>query len=145
MRDIFQAQGQCLCGAVTVTVKGPPVRMAQCHCVHCQRITGTGHSTNAFFNAADVEVKGETRGFGITADSGNTLTRNFCVACGSRAFGTSSGRPGIMSIPAGLFEASDWFKPMARYFVSRQRTWDADDASLPCFEGMPPSPGMEKK
>jgi len=71
------ATGQCLCGAVRFIAKAKPFRMAQCHCRDCQRVSGAGHTSNALFEAADVEVMGATSSYAVKADSGNTLTRHF--------------------------------------------------------------------
>ncbi|ARN82338.1 GFA family protein [Methylocystis bryophila] len=140
MAEGFPVSGQCLCGAVRVTAKAAPFRMAQCHCRDCQRVSGTGHTTNALFHEADVEVIGETRGFAVTADSGSTLTRYFCPVCGSRMFGHNSKRPGAVVLSAGIFDESDWFQPQMALYSARRPAWDPERADIPNFETMPPSP-----
>ena len=49
MSEQYFATGQCLCGNVKYTISSAPIRMGQCHCDHCRRLSGTGHSSNAFF------------------------------------------------------------------------------------------------
>ena len=99
MSSEVEASGQCLCGGVRVAVKGTPVRMAQCHCRHCQRASGAGHASNAIFHAADVTITGETKSYTVTADSGNDYTRHFCPACGGRAFATTDTVPNFEAMP----------------------------------------------
>jgi hypothetical protein len=140
MTEEFLAKGRCLCGAVQVTAKAAPFRMAQCHCRDCQRISGTGHATNALFSEADVEISGETKGYAVIADSGSTLTRYFCPACGSRMFGRNSARPGAINLPAGVFDDSDWFQPQMALYATRRPVWDPERADIPNFEAMPPPP-----
>lgn len=140
MAEEVNASGQCLCGAVRIAVAGIPVRMAQCHCLDCRRATGTGHASNAIFKAENVTINGATESFTVTADSGNVLTRHFCPACGSRTHITNSARPGMMILPVGLFNDSDWFKPQAILYAKRQPAWDMTSAEVPRFEGMPPPP-----
>lgn len=125
-----EAEGRCLCGAVTIAVTGAPLRMAQCHCLDCQRITGTGHATNALFAETDVTIKGETGSYAAVADSGNIATRHFCSTCGSRVFGLNSARPGVVNVPVGVFEDSSWFKPQLALFNKRRQVWDAADPSV---------------
>ncbi|MBA4173404.1 MAG: hypothetical protein C0511_12355 [Hyphomicrobium sp.] len=48
-RSSLVRNGRCLCGAVTYDVVGPPVVVARCHCIDCQRGSGAGHSTGAMF------------------------------------------------------------------------------------------------
>ncbi len=134
------ATGRCLCGAVSFTIRGEPVRMGQCHCVDCQRVSGTGHTSQAFFKADDVDIKGETKSFSVTADSGNTVTRHFCPACGSRVYNENSGRPGVIAIAVGCVEDKEWFKPEAVVYTRNRPSWDQTSQDIMNFEAMPPLP-----
>ena len=81
------AQGRCLCGAVSYTINAKPIRMAQCHCKDCQRASGTGHMSLAFFKADDVTLRGTTSKYGVTADSGNReLSINAAAGAGDIDF-----------------------------------------------------------
>jgi hypothetical protein len=134
------AKGRCLCGAVSYTISGEPVRMAQCHCKDCQRASGTGHMSLAFFRAADVAFEGETRSFAVTADSGNVNTRHFCPTCGSRVYTENSARPGVVGIAVGSAEDNDWFAPQTVVYTKRRAGWDLTSTSIPNFDAMPPVP-----
>jgi hypothetical protein len=140
MASEVETSGQCLCGAVRLAVKGTPARMAQCHCKDCQRATGTGHASNAFFRAEDVEITGETKSFTLTADSGNALTRHFCPVCGARMYGTNTGRPGMVVVPVGVLDDTSWFAPQAVVYVRSRPAWDITAETVPNFEAMPPPP-----
>jgi hypothetical protein len=135
-----QSKGQCLCGAVTIAVKGTPVRMAQCHCDDCRRATGTGHVSNAIFPEADVTIAGETKSFTVTADSGNAYTRHFCPTCGGRLYGTHSGRPGMVIVHVGMLDESGWFAPQVVLFTRSRPAWDITTDDVPNFEAAPPMP-----
>jgi hypothetical protein len=145
MSSEVHAAGQCLCGAVRIAVKGTPVRMAQCHCKDCQRVTGTGHASNAIFRAEDVTITGETKGCTVTADSGNASTRHFCPACGARMYGTNTGRPGMVVVPVGVFDDTSWFKPEAVLYTRRRPVWDITTDSVPNFAAMPPTPASAQR
>ena len=124
------ATGQCLCGSVRFIAKAKPVRMAQCHCRDCQRVSGAGHTSNALFEAADVQVTGETSSYAVTADSGNTFTRHFAL---------NSGRPGKIILTAGAFDDSRWFSPQVVLYARSRHDWDSAGDGVPCFEAMPPA------
>ena len=90
--------GGCICGALTYTAKGDPVRMGQCHCKHCQRASGTGHMSLAFFKKEDVSINGDFTEYAAEADSGNHNIRAFCPTCGSRVFGRNSANDAVVAI-----------------------------------------------
>jgi len=134
------ATGGCLCGNVTYSLLNEPARMAQCHCDHCRRSTGTGHMSLAFFNKDDVSIEGPTNSYTTTADNGAKLTRHFCPECGSRLFGTNTSAPAIISIAVGCVDDSSWFKPQAIVYNKKRPDWDYMDQSINTFEEMPPPP-----
>lgn len=132
------ASGGCLCGAVRFTVKGTPIRMAQCHCRDCQRASGTGHMSNVIFRGQDVSLTGATASYDSVADSGNILTRHFCPTCGARLFLTSKARPDMLVMAVGAFDDMSWFEPQVVLFTKNRPHWDITTEAVPNFEGMPP-------
>jgi len=138
MAQEVTASGGCLCGSVRFTVKGTPIRMAQCHCRDCQRASGTGHMSNAIFRAEDVTISGETARYDSVADSGNVLTRHFCPTCGARLYLTSKARPDMLVMAAGAFDDMSWFEPQVVLFTRSRPHWDLTTEAVPSFGGMPP-------
>lgn len=136
----IEASGRCLCGAVTIAIKGTPVRMAQCHCRDCQRSSGTGHVSNAIFNASDVAITGELNQFTVTTDSGNDYTRFFCPQCGGRIYGAHTGRPGMVIVHVGMLDDSEWFTPQMVLYTRSRPHWDITTPDVPNFETSPPVP-----
>jgi len=131
------AIGQCLCGNIKYTVSAAPVRMGQCHCTDCQRSTGTGHSSIAFFKKDDVTIQGEANSYDSITDTGSTLTRYFCSTCGSRLFGRTTSVQDVISISVGTMDDSSWFNPNAIVYNKRKQHWDFMDESVLAFEEMP--------
>ncbi len=139
MPDKYFATGHCLCGDIEYTVSSDPVRMGQCHCDDCQRSTGTGHASNAFFEKETVNIKGETSSYESKTDTGSIITRYFCPKCGSRLFGTSNVATNIISISAGTLNDSSWFKANAIVYDKRRPKWDTMAKDIPSFKEMPPA------
>lgn len=129
-------KGQCHCGAVTFETRSVPVRMAQCHCNACRRITGTGHNVQAFFKVDDVTISGDTLTHESPADSGKIRTRHFCATCGSRLFAFNSTNPAIIGIAVGAFDNSDWFKPSVILYTAEKKPWDPIDETIEMHEFM---------
>ena len=49
--------GGCLCGAVRYKVTGEPVRVANCHCNDCRKVTGASFTTNVFVKEEDLVIE----------------------------------------------------------------------------------------
>ena len=131
--------GRCLCGEVHFEVTGPPVVVGHCHCRDCQKTSGGGHVSFAFYLAKQCTVTGEPAGYEVSANAGGTTTRLFCARCGSRLFARSSRRPGLLGIVLAAFDDPDNFKPSVSLYVSRHRPWDAIAEGTTRFdEDIPP-------
>lgn len=133
------ATGHCLCGAVSFSITAEPLAAGQCHCKDCQRASGTGHMSLAFFNTDDVKIDGETASYGVEADSGNTNTRHFCPKCGGRLFGKNSARPGMIAVAVGSIDDNDWFKTDRVVYIKDRPQWDVTPDDVPNFDMMPPA------
>lgn len=138
MSDSVFTTGKCLCGKVNYSISAEPVRMAQCHCDHCRKSTGTGHMSLAFFDKSAVSISGETSSYTTVADNGAEVTRHFCPDCGSRLFATNNVLTEIMSIAIGCVDDDSWYKPQAIVYNKRKPAWDFMDPDLPTFDEMPP-------
>ncbi len=53
-----ERRAACSCGQLTVTVEGDPVRISMCHCLACQRRTGSAFGLQARFPADRVRIDG---------------------------------------------------------------------------------------
>ena len=134
----MKASGGCLCGAVRYEIDGDPVFAGHCHCIDCQKATGTGHVSVTGLPRAAVTVTGETRGFAVTGESGLAYTRNFCPTCGSLIFGEAEGMPGLINVTAGTLDDPTAFEPQFVIFTRSRPAWDRIDSGLPEFDAMPP-------
>lgn len=116
--------GGCLCGAIKYEVKGDPVRVAHCHCDDCRKATGASFATNVFVKEDDLVIlQGTPRSYRHAADSGNTMTKEFCGDCGSQLFGFGSGSTGIRHVKVGTIDdvsAVPAIRPEIEVFTSRK-------------------------
>ncbi len=132
--------GKCLCGGISYKISGEPLRMGQCHCKHCQRASGTGHMSLAFFKRDDVEITGSYTEYSSEADSGNHNIRAFCPTCGARVFSRNSANDQVIGITAGCADESDWFAPQFIVYNKDKPEWDQMDSSVNTFDAMPTKP-----
>jgi hypothetical protein len=97
-------EGQCLCGAVTVTVTGlHDPRPGACHCRMCQRWSG------GLFLCFEAQADGVTITGPVTRHASSRFAeRAFCAVCGSHLWLRDTDSETYELMP-GLFDAaSDW-------------------------------------
>ena len=98
-----ERKGSCACGAIVVTARGEPARISMCHCGGCKRRTGSAFSLNATWPWEQVEVRGECTTYERSNEEGLWVRERFCPTCGTRSFYELEVRPGMVSVPVGLF------------------------------------------
>ncbi len=111
----------CRCGRLRAECADDPVRVSVCHCLECQRRTGSAFSAQARFAAASVSVSGKFRMFTRKADSGSTLSYQFCPNCGSTIAYQIDSFPDVVAVPIGAFEEAELPDPV--YSVYERRKW----------------------
>jgi hypothetical protein len=135
---MVQFSGGCLCGAIRYEVDAEPKRIANCHCDDCRKATGAAYATNIFVDEAAVVVtQGAPKSFNHTADSGNTMTKQFCDNCGSQLFGFSSGGSGLKSVKVGSIDDASFVQPGLNLFLKHAAPFTQIDRSITSFDGMP--------
>jgi len=113
----------CSCGQLSATVDGDPIRVGVCHCLACQRRTGSVFGAQARFPAEAVVVTGESRRYVRVGDSGGQATFNFCPLCGSTVYYTLSGSPEHVAIPVGAFADPVFPGPKRSVYEERMHSW----------------------
>ena len=129
--------GRCLCGACSYEIDGAPIVVAICHCLDCQRLTGTGHSTGAMFAETGIRISGQPSAYRMESNAGNMVTRLFCGICGSPLFGRNSGMPGVMTVAMGTLDDSGGMLPQVAIFARSRRDWDFPNPDLVSFDAQP--------
>ena len=124
--------GGCLCGSVRYVVAGALEPAGYCHCSDCRKFTGSAFSVTVPAAVENFRVlSGTTKGFTQIADSGNTLTRYFCIECGSPIFGSSPQHPGRVSVTAGSFDDPTGIVPTHQGWLNTRVAWSQIPPNLP--------------
>lgn len=113
----------CSCGQLRVTVSGEPVRISVCHCLTCQRRTGSAFGVQARFPETAVRIEGSSKEYVRTADSGKTAKHHFCPECGGTVYFTLELMPDFVAVPVGGFADSAFPAPKISIYESRQHPW----------------------
>lgn len=135
-------RGGCLCGAVRFIVSTAPAVEGVCHCGDCQKVSGATHQTQLAVPAEGVEITGETRAYMRPGDSGNIVTRHFCLCCGSPTHSTNAGMPGMVFLRATHLDDPEAFAPAMEVYTASRPSWGGRFATPVSFEKMPPQEAM---
>jgi len=116
-------RASCSCGRLSATTKGEPVRISICHCLDCQRRTGSVFGEQARFAATEVEIEGSSSSWTRAADSGNQITFHFCPTCGSTEFYLPEQESDLIAIPVGGIADPMFPAPRVSVYESRRHPW----------------------
>ncbi|HEU4651438.1 MAG TPA: GFA family protein [Croceibacterium sp.] len=125
----------CQCGTLTAEIQdGAEPMVVACHCVDCQKRSGSPFGTIAYYPEDFVTFAGEAREYTRPTDSGNTFTTGFCPTCGSTIWGKASGFAGIIGVTIGTIAEAQLLPVPARsvYEQSKHR-WVAMPAETQGF------------
>jgi hypothetical protein len=113
----------CSCGQLRIEVEGEPRGVGLCHCLACQRRTGSVFATLASF-AAPYRVFGEVREYVRTGDQGARFTFRFCPVCGTNLFHTEEGyEHRSVGVAVGCFADPDFPPPRVSVYDCRRHPW----------------------
>lgn len=113
----------CSCGKLTARVTGEPVRVSICHCLACQRRTGSVFAAQARFPAAAVTIEGASTEFVRVGDEGGGARFHFCPECGATVFYLLVDVPDEVAIPIGAFADPDFPQPRLSVYEERKHRW----------------------
>lgn len=116
-------RASCSCGQLSAEVIGDPVRNSICHCLACQRRTGSPFAQQARFPRESVTVTGQSTQYVRTGDEGTRATFHFCPQCGVTVYYEPEAFEGFVSVPVGAFADPDFPTPTVSVYESRMHKW----------------------
>ncbi|MBI1774402.1 MAG: GFA family protein [Proteobacteria bacterium] len=124
-------QAACSCGQLRLACQGEPVRISMCHCLDCQRRTGSAFGAQARFRREQIlEIEGRASEFVRVADSGNKLVFRFCPNCGSTVYWENDGVPRFIAVAMGAFGDPSFPPPRIAVYESRAHSWALAPAGM---------------
>jgi hypothetical protein len=113
----------CSCGQLRIEVQGEPLGVGVCHCLACQRRTGSVFAAVAGF-AAPYTVVGTATEYVRAGDQGASFRFRFCPVCGTTLFNTEEGRgQSSVAVAIGAFADPSFPPPRASVYDSRRHGW----------------------
>ena len=113
----------CSCGQLTLAVRGEPMRVSMCHCLACQRRSGSTYAVQARFASADVTIAGESTVYVRVSDEGNAAHFHFCPRCGATVFYRFADDPSVTAVPVGAFADPAFPARVISWYGERRHAW----------------------
>jgi hypothetical protein len=122
----------CSCGQLRLTADGDPIRISMCHCLACQRRTGSAFGIQARFGREQVHVVGRYSEYARTSDEEDRAVHlfRFCPDCGGTVFFTDAAAPDVVKVPVGAFADPSFPPPTVSIYESRRHPWLAVSAEM---------------
>lgn len=116
-------EATCNCGQLRVQARGEPIRISICHCLACQRRTGSPFAMQARFERANVTIQGRAKTYVRVTDEGNQCVQSFCPECGSTVYYQLNTAPDVFAVPVGAFADPNFPPPKFSVYEARKHSW----------------------
>jgi hypothetical protein len=126
----------CCCGQLRIEVHGEPRGTGICHCLACQRRTGSVFAALASFSAP-FKVFGNAREYVRSGDAGAKFIFRFCPDCGTSVFHTEQGCDESVSVAVGAFGDPDFPAPQVSVYECRRHAWVQSPPGTKAFDKDP--------
>jgi hypothetical protein len=115
----------CSCGQLKALVEGDPLRVSVCHCLACQRRTGSVFGVQSRFPRERVSIHGRSSEFVRASDDKEERTArfHFCPDCGATVYFLVDSTPEMVAIPVGAFADPSFPPPSVSVWEDRGHRW----------------------
>jgi hypothetical protein len=136
---ISKIKGSCLCGNLQYSSTEEPFAQVVCHCIDCQKQTGTAFSVVVGLHEAKLELSGSSHATCVTVgDTDMETIRHFCNSCGSPIYSQPQAYPGLAFLKAGTLDDTSWLKPTLNVYCETAQSWMTIDEGMDNHEDMMP-------
>ena len=116
-------KASCQCGKLSAEVPGPTMAVVACHCLACQKRSGSPFGEAAYYPHAEVKLNGEARQLTRATDAGGHFHQFFCPDCGATVYMRGTKNPDVTGIPIGLFDDAHTMRPVRSVWEGRCHDW----------------------
>jgi hypothetical protein len=112
--------GKCRCGQVQFEVVSIPLITMVCHCVGCQRMTGSAFALSALYMSDEFKV---TSGEPVIGGLHGATRHYFCPHCMSWVFTRPEGMDEFVNVRATLMDDARSFTPFLETYTDEMLPW----------------------
>ena len=129
-----EREGGCACGAVRYRMASDPLFVHCCHCLNCQRQTGSAFVINALIEADRVEVlAGEPQAVDVPRDDGSMQTIWRCPDCQVAVYSRYTS-PRALFVRVGTLDVPSALEPDVHIFTKSKVPWVQIPDGVPAFD-----------
>ena len=127
-------EGGCACGAVRYRLTSEPLFVHCCHCLNCQRQTGSAFVVNLLLEADRVELlRGDPQPVDVPRDDGSPQRVWRCPAC-QVALYSSYTSPRVRFVRGGTLDEPRAIRPDVHIFTRSKVDWVTLPEDVPAFD-----------
>jgi hypothetical protein len=127
-------EGGCACGIVRYRLTSEPMFVHCCHCLNCQRQTGSAFVINLLIEADRVELlSGEPEPVDVPRDDGSTQRIHRCPDCQVAVY-SEYGRPEVRFVRGGTLDEPSSVAPDVHIFTRSKLPWVTLPEDVPAVE-----------
>jgi hypothetical protein len=127
-------EGGCACGAVRYRLTSEPLFTHCCHCLNCQRQTGSAFVINLLIEADRVEVLEDVpQPVEVPRDDGSMQRIFRCSICQVAVY-SEYGRPEVRFVRGGTLDEPWGVAPDVHIFTKSKLSWVTIPDSVPAFD-----------
>jgi hypothetical protein len=127
-------EGGCACGAVRYRLASEPLFTHCCHCLNCQRQTGSAFVINLLIEADRVELLAAApQPVDVPRDDGSKQRIYRCPTCQVAVY-SDYGRPEVLFVRGGTLDQPSGVTPDVHIFTKSKLSWVTLPDSVPAFE-----------
>ena len=130
----MQLEGGCSCGAVRYRLASEPLFVNCCHCLNCQRQTGSAFVINILIETARVAVlAGEPQAVDVPRDDGGVQRIFRCPDCQVAVYSEYT-HPAVRFVRAGTLDDPSSVTPDVHIFTRSKLDWVTLPDDVPAFD-----------
>ena len=130
----------CHCRQLEIACEGDPTKISMCHCLECQRRTGSAFSVAVFFERKRLRVvAGSSEVFERDSESGFPVRFHFCPRCGSNVYWEPTRMPDLAGVALGAFADPTFPPPRQSVWTKDKHAWVDLPTDVSVFPTSPPS------
>lgn len=116
-------KAECQCGQFAIELPGPTPAVVACHCIYCQRRSGSPFGVLAYYAEAVLTITGEAKRYERPTATGGVFETYFCPECGSTVYARAAKHPAMIGVAVGALGDPNFQAPVRSVWEESKHRW----------------------